>query len=130
MESPAKSILVVDDEEPNRVLLSYRLTGEGYRVSTVGGGREALEMLRANRFDLILLDLMMPEMDGLATLDAIKSDPALDGVPVLMLTASNARESIVHCLSIGAADYVIKPVDAAELRRRVRRQLPPCDRPD
>lgn len=130
MESPAKSILVVDDEEPNRVLLSYRLTSEGYRVSTVGGGREALEMLRANRFDLILLDLMMPEMDGLATLDAIKSDPALDGVPVLMLTASNARESIVHCLSIGAADYVIKPVDAAELRRRVRRQLPPCDRPD
>lgn len=130
MESPAKSILVVDDEEPNRVLLSYRLTSEGYRVSTVGGGREALEMLRANRFDLILLDLMMPEMDGLATLDAIKSDPALDGVPVLMLTASNARESIVHCLSIGAADYVIKPIDAAELRRRVQRQLPPCDRPD
>jgi len=110
MEQFDKSILVVDDEEPNRVLISHRLKREGYRVTAVSGGRAALEEMRARRFDLVLLDLMMPEMDGLATLDTIKSDPDLAQVPVLMLTASNAREAIVHCVSRGAADYMIKPV--------------------
>ena len=123
MDSSIKTILLVDDEEPNRVLLSRRLANDGHRVTAVEGGRQALEMLRAHRFDLVLLDLMMPEMDGLATLDAIKSDASLSSIPVLMLTASNTRDSIVHCLSLGAADYVIKPVNPVELRRRVMRQL-------
>ena len=123
MDTNTKHVLLVDDEEANRALLSRRLTNQGYRVTAVEGGREALAALRANRFDLVLLDLMMPDMDGLATLDAIKSDPTIDGVPVLMLTASNTREAIVHCLSLGAADYVIKPVDPAELKRRVSRQF-------
>ena len=127
MEQTAKTILLVDDEEPNRILLSRRLTNEGFRVTTAAGGREALELLREHRFDLVLLDLMMPEMDGLTALNAIKADARLDGMPVLMLTASNARESVVHCLSLGAADYVIKPVNPADLGRRVRRQLAPAD---
>jgi CheY-like chemotaxis protein len=127
MERAAQTILLVDDEEPNRILLSRRLTNEGYRVTAASGGREALELLRQHRFDLVLLDLLMPDMDGIATLDAIKADNSLDGMPVLMLTASNARESVVHCLSLGAADYVIKPVNPTDLGRRVRRQLAPAD---
>jgi adenylate cyclase len=123
MGTTAKTILLVDDEEANRDLLSRRLSNEGYRVTAVDGGRHALEALQTSRFDLVLLDLMMPEMDGLATLDAIKSDSSLDGMPVLMLTASSERESVVHCLSLGAADYLIKPVDAGELKRRVARQF-------
>lgn len=123
MPSLEKYVLLVDDEEPNRVLISHRLSREGYQVTAVAGCRAALEALRAQRFDLVLLDLMMPEMDGLATLDAIKSDPALARIPVLMLTSSNVRASVVHCLSLGAADYLIKPVNPAELRMRLHRQL-------
>lgn len=123
MEVTAPSILLVDDEEPNRVLITHRLSKEGYRVTAAAGGRQALELLRQQRFDLVLLDLMMPDMDGLATLDAIKSDPFIDTTPVVMLTASNARDSVVHCLSLGAADYLIKPVNPVDLRRRVQRQL-------
>jgi adenylate cyclase len=123
MDNAQKTVLLVDDEEPNRVLISHRLTREGYKVTAVNGGRVALETLRAQHFDLVLLDIMMPEMDGLATLDAIKSDPELAKIPVLMLTASNARESVVHCISLGAADYLIKPVNAADLRMRLHRQL-------
>ena len=123
MPSREKYVLLVDDEEPNRVLISHRLSREGYQVTAVAGGRAALEALRAQRFDLVLLDLMMPEMDGLATLDAIKSDAALARIPVLMLTSSNVRASVVHCLSLGAADYLIKPVNPAELRMRLHRQL-------
>jgi CheY-like chemotaxis protein len=123
MDNAQKTVLLVDDEEPNRVLISHRLTREGYQVTAVNGGRVALETLRARHFDLVLLDVMMPEMDGLATLDAIKSDPELAKIPVLMLTASNARESVVHCISLGAADYLIKPVNAADLRMRLHRQL-------
>jgi CheY-like chemotaxis protein len=125
MERSAHSILLVDDEEPNRLLLGRRLSIEGYRVTTAGGGRQALELLSEQPFDLVLLDLFMPEMDGLATLDAIRADPRLDGMPVVMLTASNHRASVVHCLSLGAVDYVIKPVNPADFGRRVRRQLTP-----
>jgi CheY-like chemotaxis protein len=117
------AILLVDDEEANRLLLTRRLSTEGYQVTAVEGGQAALAAMAAKHFDLVLLDLMMPVMDGIATLNAIKANPAFDGIPVLMLTASGARDSVVHCLSLGAADYVIKPVDPPELKRRVCRQL-------
>jgi adenylate cyclase len=123
MDPADKTILLVDDEEPNRVLISHRLSREGYKVVAVEGGRAALEALRSQHFDAVLLDLMMPEMDGLATLDAMKSDPDLAKIPVLMLTSSNVRESVVHCISLGAADYLIKPVNPADLRMRLHRQL-------
>jgi CheY-like chemotaxis protein len=116
-------LLLVDDEEPNRLLLGRRLTQQGYAVTAVEGGLAALEALRTTAIDLVLLDLLMPDMDGLATLDAIRIKPDYDHIPVLMLTASTLRESVVHCLSLGAADYVIKPVDPTQLFYRVRRQL-------
>jgi DNA-binding response OmpR family regulator len=117
------SLLLVDDEEANRLLLTRRLEHAGYHVAHAEHGRHALDLMGMERFDLVLLDMYMPEMDGLATLDAIKSSDALLHVPVIMLTAANKRESIVHCLSLGAADYLIKPVNPAELDQRVRRCL-------
>jgi len=117
------SLLLVDDEEANRLLLGRRLQQEGYTVTTANNGRHALELMNGTRFDLVLLDMAMPEMDGLATLDAIKSNEALQAVPVIMLTASNSREHVVHCLSLGAADYLVKPVAPADLKLRVRRCL-------
>lgn len=119
----AYSILLVDDEEANRVLLGRRLQQVGYVVTTANNGLHALELMQGAQFDLVLLDMAMPEMDGLATLDAIKSNDTLRRVPVIMLTASSAREHVVHCLSLGAADYLVKPVDPAELKQRVRRCL-------
>ncbi|NWG87195.1 MAG: response regulator [Hydrogenophilaceae bacterium] len=116
----AYSLLVVDDEEANRLLISRRLEQAGYVVTTAENGRQALDMMRFERFDLVLLDLYMPEMDGLATLDAIKSDPKLSDVPVIMLTAAKTREMVAHSLSLGAADYLIKPINPIDLKQRVR----------
>lgn len=117
------SILLVDDDEANRLLITRRLQQEGWHVATAENGRRALEMLRLERFDLMLLDMNMPEMDGLATLDAVKSDEILKAMAVVMLTAAKDRGSVVQCLSLGAADYLVKPVNAVELRQRLRRCL-------
>lgn len=117
------SLLLVDDEEANRLLLSRRLGQDGYHVTQAGNGRQSLQLMRVERFDLVLLDMYMPEMDGLATLDAIKSEDGLADTPVVMLTAANSREQVVHCLSLGAVDYLIKPVNPIELKQRVRRCL-------
>lgn len=117
------SLLLVDDEEANRLLLTRRLEQDGYAITGAENGRRALELMRMERFDLVLLDMYMPEMDGLAALDAIKSDDVLRHTPVVMLTAAKSREHVVHCLSLGAADYLIKPVNPVELRQRVRRCL-------
>ena len=117
------SVLLVDDEEPNRLLLAKRLEQDGYTVTTAENGRQALEVLRTEHFDLVLLDMYMPVMDGLATLDAIKSDSMLQDTKIVMLTAANTREHVVHCLSLGAADYLIKPVNPVEFKQRVSRCL-------
>jgi CheY-like chemotaxis protein len=122
MDAPKLQILHVDDEEANRLLLARRLTQTGFQVTAVEGGREALEALKTMVFDLILLDLQMPDMDGKATLTKIKADSALQTIPVLMLTASSAKEDVLECLELGACDYLIKPVHPAELKRRLERQ--------
>lgn len=116
-------ILLVDDEEANRLLLTKRLQQNDYNVTTAENGQQALELMRIEQFDLVLLDMYMPVMDGLATLDAIKSDPVLQGTIVVMLTAANTREHVVHSLSLGAADYMIKPVNPVEFRQRVQHCL-------
>ena len=117
------TLLLVDDEEANRLLLTRRLQQDGYTVMTADNGSVALEMMRVEQFDMILLDMYMPVMDGLATLSAIKSDPILKSTAVVMLTATNSREQVINCLSLGAADYLIKPVNPVELKQRVRRCL-------
>jgi len=117
------SILLVDDKHDLRVLLTRRLEQAGYLVTAAVHGRHALQLMGLERFDLVLLDLNMPEMDGLATLQAIKANDDLKTVPVVMLTATSSRESVVKCLGLGAADYLIKPVNPLELAQRVHRCL-------
>ncbi len=123
MLSSAHSLLLVDDEEANRLILGRRLEREGYQVTSAGDGVRALELLRGQHFDLVLLDKYMPEMDGLATLDAIKTDTALRDIPVVMLSAESAPEAVEQCLARGAADYLVKPVNPENLKQCVRRYL-------
>ncbi len=112
-------ILVVDDNEGNREMLARRLTRRGYRVELAAGGRQALETLAMTPADLVLLDVMMPEMDGYEVLRRLKADPALRGIPVLMISALDEFQSVVRCIELGAEDYLSKPFDPVLLRARV-----------
>lgn len=117
------SILIVDDEEANRDILSRRLIKEGYTVATATGGREALEMLRVANYDLVLLDVMMPGVDGYEVLARIKAEPLLHGTHVIMITALSDKTSVMRCLELGAADYVGKPFELTFLKSRIRQTL-------
>jgi two-component system sensor histidine kinase/response regulator len=112
-------LLVVDDEQANRDVLSRRLERQGYSVATVAGGREALETLRAQAFDLVLLDIMMPWMDGYEVLRQLKADEALRHLPVVMISALTELDSVVRCLELGAEDYLPKPFNPTLLKARV-----------
>ena len=112
-------ILVVDDHESNLDLLSRRLEREGHRVVQARDGRQALDRLRAESIDLVLLDIMMPVLDGYETLALIKFDEALRDIPVVMITAVNEVESAAVCIERGADDYLCKPFNPILLRARV-----------
>ncbi len=112
-------ILVVDDVEQNRDLLARRLTRQGHTIVLAESGTEALENLAQAPFDLVLLDVMMPGMDGYETLSRIKSDMNLRAVPVIMVSALNEMDSVVRCIELGAADYLAKPFDPILLKARV-----------
>jgi two-component system sensor histidine kinase/response regulator len=116
-------ILVVDDIVKNLQVVGTMLRNEGYDVMPATSGRQALERLRTELPDLILLDLMMPEMDGLEVCVGLKSDPATQQIPVIFLTASNEMEHLVKGFAAGAVDYVTKPFNAPELLARVRTHL-------
>ena len=116
-------ILVVDDDPVNRTMLTRLLEQEGYRVDTAADGRRALEMLNADRFDVVLLDLLMPEMDGYEVLVRMKEDDVLCHLPVFMITALDAVESAARCIEAGADDYLPKPFDPVVLRARVKAGL-------
>ena len=125
--APAKSnaaILVVDDNEDNRYTLTRRLKREGYEnVTTANDGRQALEQLAGKAFDLVLLDIMMPEMNGYEVLERVKKDEKLRHIPVIMITAVEDMASIVKCIELGAEDHMPKPFDATLLRARVGASL-------
>ena len=112
-------VLVVDDVEANRDLLSRRLKQQGHAVSVAENGRRALEMVRAEPFDLVLLDIMMPEMDGYQVLSEMMSDPALKHIPVIMISAVTEMDSVVKCIELGATDYLPKPFNPVLLKARV-----------
>ncbi|MBD0330961.1 MAG: response regulator [Thermoleophilia bacterium] len=118
-ESPAW-ILVVDDDPVNRALLTRLLEQDGYRVDTAPDGRRALEMLEGDPFDVVLLDLLMPELDGYEVLTRMKADDTLRHVPVLMITALDDVQSAARCIEAGADDYLPKPFDPVVLRARVK----------
>jgi two-component system, cell cycle response regulator len=113
------SILVVDDDPMNRMLLTRDLEREGHRVATAEDGVRALEALGAEPFDIVLLDVLMPELDGYDTLARIERDEKLRHVPVIMVSALEDIESVVRCLEMGAADYLPKPFDPVLLRARI-----------
>src|SRR5262245_14453057 len=113
------TILIVDDNEANRDLLSRRLIRDGYRVSIAVGGQAALDALADADFDLVLLDLMMPDINGLEVLKRMKADVRLRMVPVVMITASAEMDSAIHCIEAGAEDYLPKPFDPVLLRARI-----------
>ena len=113
------SILVVDDNAENREMLSRRLARAGHRVQAVASGSEALTLLRRQQIDLVLLDVLMPEMSGYEVLQRLTADAALREIPVLMISALDEMESVVRCIELGAADYLPKPFDPVLLRARI-----------
>lgn len=112
-------ILVVDDDALNRDVLAQRLTRQGHLVSSAVDGVAALEKLRQQPFDLVLLDVMMPGLDGYGTLAAVKADEHLNPIPVIMISALDELSSVVRCIEAGAEDYLPKPFNPTLLKARV-----------
>ncbi|MAQ91400.1 MAG: hypothetical protein CMM03_16205 [Rhodopirellula sp.] len=116
-------ILVVDDNEMNRDMLSRRLQRKGYHVDTAIGGREALEALDAESYDLVLLDIMMPDVDGFQVLESARRQYDATELPIIMATAKTESDDIVKALEMGASDYVTKPIDFQVTLARVNTQM-------
>ncbi len=113
------NLLVVDDNAENSHLLARTLERQGHRTREVQNGVEALALLADTSFDLVLLDVLMPELDGYETLGRIKADPNLRHIPVIMISALDELKSVVRCIEAGAEDYLPKPFDPTLLRARV-----------
>src|SRR5947199_3662602 len=116
-------ILVVDDVADNVDILQMRLEAQGYEVATAGDGIEALEKIRALLPDLVLLDVMMPRLDGIETVKRLKADASLPFIPVILVTAKADARDVLEGLESGGDDYLTKPVDHAALSARVRAML-------
>ena len=124
MLSNESEILVVDDIEDNRYTLERRLKRDGYEnITLVDGGAAALELINERQFDLVLLDLMMPEISGLDVLKNLKSDPLHRNIPVIMVTAADEVETAAECITVGADDFITKPFNKTLLRARVAASL-------
>lgn len=119
----APSILVVDDQPINVQLLKRKLEREGISVAAAYNGLEALELTKKLMPDLILLDVMMPDMDGIEVCQRLQADEATRGIPVIFITARTTKESKLEGLSVGAVDYITKPIDLDETLARVQTQL-------
>lgn len=119
---PSK-ILVVDDQPINVQLLKRKLEREGMQVATAFSGREALDLVAADKPDLILLDVMMPEMDGLEVCQRLQANPETKMIPVIFITARTSKEGKIEGLGVGAVDYITKPIDLDETLARVQTQL-------
>jgi len=120
---PKERILVIEDEADIRKILEYNLTREGYRVAIEEDGEEALEHILRDAPDLVLLDLMLPGLDGLEVCRRLKADPITRAIPVIMVTAKGDESDVVLGLGMGADDYVAKPFSPKELVARVRTVL-------
>src|SRR5512134_1183617 len=119
MAEPGARLLIVDDNKVNRLLLARSVELQGHRVALAENGRVALEKLRSEPFDLLLLDIEMPELDGFAVLEQLKTDPQLRDVPVIVTSSIEGMDNIVRCISLGAEDYLPKPVNAILLKARI-----------
>ena len=121
--SPPGTILIADDNRVNRLLLARSLETQGHTVVFAEHGREALELLRAQPFDLMLLDVLMPEIDGYQVLAELKNDPYLRDIPVVVTSSLDELDSVVKCVEMGAEDYLAKPINPVLLNARVRASL-------
>ena len=117
--TPASSLLVVDDNSMNRIMLSRYISKLGYRSSLAENGRQALEKLQTEPYDLVLPDVQMPEMDGYQVLEQLKADTRQHDIPVIMISAVDELESVVTCIELGAQDYLPKPFNPVLLRARL-----------
>ena len=120
---PSENLLVVEDEKPIQELLRYNLVKEGYRVTCVDTGEDGLRAARSGAFHLVLLDLMLPGIDGLEVCRALKSDPTTRAIRVVMLTAKGEEADVVLGLELGADDYITKPFSPRVLVARLRAVL-------
>ena len=121
-DAPAQEtgrILVVDDNASNRDLLFRRLSHDGHQVTRADSGRRALELLEAEEFDLILLDLLMPGLNGFQVLQRLKADERLHDIPVIMISGLQESDSVIRCIEAGAEDYLPKPFNPVLLRARL-----------
>jgi class 3 adenylate cyclase len=121
---PDPALLVVDDNEDNRYTLSLQLNAQGYHnIAIATNGQEALSVLHSKPFDLVLLDIMMPELNGYEVLERMRSSPELRNIPVIMISAIGELDSVVRCIELGAEDYLPKPFEPTLLRARVYASL-------
>ena len=116
-------LLVVDDNKVNRLLLTRSLELQGHSVASAENGRVALDMLRREGFDLLLLDMEMPEMDGFQVLEQLKNDLQLRDLPVIVTSSLEGIDSVVRCIELGAEDYLTKPVNPVLLKARLGASL-------
>jgi two-component system, OmpR family, alkaline phosphatase synthesis response regulator PhoP len=119
----AHKVLVVDDEEDIVEFVSYNLQLEGYEILRVGNGLEALNQARQHLPDLILLDLMLPDMDGFSICEILHCQPSTTNIPVIVLTALAGELPRLHGFEVGAADYCLKPIRPRDLKARVKSVL-------
>lgn len=119
MSDNPRRVLAVDDNRVNRLKLVRALNAGDFDVVEASGGRQALELLRGGSFDLVLLDVLMPEVDGFEVLRQMRVDPRLSDIPVIMVSAVDEEADVQRCLAMGASDYITKPFDAAMLNERV-----------
>jgi len=119
--SSSSLILLVDDSVVNNILMQSILEDRGYSILTVSNGMDALELLKQKRPDLIILDIMMPDLNGFGVLESVKKYESTSNIPVMMLTARNNWKDQEKAMTMGAADYVIKPIDIEDVVSRVDR---------
>ncbi len=118
-----KFVIVADDQQPIRMMLKMALEHMGYEVACAGDGRELLRLARERRPDLVITDVMMPEMTGYEVMEEMKQDPRLSGVPVIVLTALEEASYQEKSALSGATDHLVKPVSMVVLKSKVRRIL-------
>lgn len=118
-----ESILIVDDEVAIRELLKYNLEKEGYKTTSAADGEQALNFMNKNKYDLVILDLMLPGINGLEVCRKMRQDPSLARIPIIMLTAKGEEIDKVVGLELGADDYVTKPFGVRELIARIKVRL-------
>jgi len=116
-------VLVVDDNDINRDVLARRLERQGHEVDNAENGKQALEMLRVGDYDAVLLDILMPQMNGFQVLDKMKEDPALEHIPVIMISGLDQIDPAVRCIKMGAEDYLPKPFNPTLLKARLGKSL-------